>query len=107
MNYLKNAGEIVELSMIRSYQHLSNSNPDYSVQVAAMYVSHSQYLAGETGHRYTVVIEAASVYDYRVAVCYDGALMYIVENPNSKYYEDLNNNNVRLDPSIAVELYND
>jgi hypothetical protein len=53
------------------------------------------------------VIEVASVYDYRVAVCYNGILMYIVENPNNKYYEDLKNNDLCLDTSLTSELYND
>jgi hypothetical protein len=40
-------------------------------------------------------------------VCYNGILMYIVENPNNQYYEDLKNNNLILDARIASEVYND
>jgi|TARA_B110000977_G_scaffold175961_1_gene231156 hypothetical protein len=106
MNYLKDAGTIVEASMMQAYQKLSNNDTDYTVQVAAMYPS-ALVIAGETERKYTVVIEVASVYDYRVAVCYNGILMYIVENPNNKYYEDLKNNDLCLDTSLTSELYND
>ncbi len=106
MNYLKDAGTIVEASMMQAYQKLSNNDTDYTVQVAAMYPS-ALAIAGEIERKYTVVIEVASIYDYRVAVCYNGILMYIVDNPNSKYYEDLKNNRLSLDVYAALELYND
>jgi hypothetical protein len=106
MNYLKDAGTIVSLSMMQAYQKLSNNDTDYSLQVAAMYPA-PLTISGEVVHMYTVVIEVASAYDYRVAVCYNGIIMYIVENPNSKYYDDLKNNSLYLDPAIAMELYND
>jgi len=106
MNYLKDAGTIVEVSMLQSYQRLSNNNDDYTVQVAAMYPA-PLTISGEIVHMYTVVIEVAAADDSRVAICYNGIVMYIVENPNSKYYEDLKNNNLILDPPIAMELYND
>tara|TARA_R110000822_G_scaffold2834_2_gene13098 strand:- start:300 stop:620 length:321 start_codon:yes stop_codon:yes gene_type:complete len=106
MNYLKDAGTIVEASMMQAYQKLSNNDTDYTVQVVAMYPT-SYNIAGEIERRYLVVIEVGSVYDYRVAVCYNGILMYIVENPNNQYYEDLKNNNLILDARIASEVYND
>jgi hypothetical protein len=106
MNYLKDAGTIVTLSMMQAYQKLSNNDTDYSLQVAAMYPA-ALTISGEVVHMYTVVIEVTSAYDHRVAVCYNGIIMYIVENPNSKYYDDLKNNSLILDPPIAMELYND
>jgi|TARA_B110000503_G_scaffold15353_1_gene21440 hypothetical protein len=106
MNYLKDAGTIVEASMMQAYQKLSNNDTDYTVQVIAMYPTPLN-IAGEIERRYLVVIEVGSVYDYRVAVCYNGILMYIVENPNNQYYEDLKNNNLILDARIASEVYND
>ena len=106
MNYLKDAGTIVEASMMQAYQKLSNNDTDYAVQVVAMYPT-SYNIAGEIKHRYLVVVEVGSAYDYRVAVCYNGILMYIVENPNNKYYEDLKNNDLCLDTSLTSELYND
>jgi|TARA_R110002033_G_scaffold28340_2_gene63463 hypothetical protein len=106
MNYLKDAGTIVEASMMQAYQKLSNNDTDYTVQVVAMYPA-ALNIAGEIERRYLVVIEVGSVYDYRVAVCYNGILMYIVENPNNQYYEDLKNNNLILDARIASEVYND
>ena len=106
MNYLKDAGTIVEASMMQAYQKLSNNDTDYTVQVVAMYPT-SYNIAGEIERRYLVVVEVGSVYDYRVAVCYNGILMYIVENPNNQYYEDLKNNNLILDARIASEVYND
>ena len=106
MNYLKDAGTIVEASMMQAYQKLSNNDTDYTVQVAAMYPS-ALVIAGETERKYTVVIEVASVYDYRVAVCYNGILMYIVENPNNQWFDDFKNNQIILDARIASEVYND
>ena len=106
MNYLKDAGTIVEASMMQAYQKLSNNDTDYTVQVAAMYPS-ALVIAGETERKYTVVIEVASVYDYRVAVCYNGILMYIVENPNNQWFDDFKNNQIILDATLTSELYND
>ena len=106
MNYLKDAGTIVEASMMQAYQKLSNNDTDYTVQVAAMYPS-ALVTAGEIERKYTVVIEVASVYDYRVAVCYNGILMYIVENPNNQWFDDFKNNQIILDARIASEVYND
>ena len=106
MNYLKDAGTIVEASMMQAYQKLSNNDTDYAVQVVAMYPT-SYNIAGEIKHRYLVVVEVGSSYDYRVAVCYNGILMYIVENPNNQYYDDFKDNNLILDARIALEVYND
>ena len=68
MNYLKDAGTIVEASMMQAYQKLSNNDTDYTVQVAAMYPS-ALVIAGETERKYTVVIEVASGYDH-TKVCW-------------------------------------
>ena len=106
MNYLKDAGTIVEASMMQAYQKLSNNDTDYTVQVIAMYPA-ALLVDGVIDRKYMVVIEVGSVYDYRVAVCYNGILIYVVENPNSKYYEDLKNNNLILDARIVSEVYND
>jgi len=106
MNHLKDAGTIVEASLMQAYQELSNNDTDYTIQVTAMYPA-ALLVDGVIDRKYMVVIEVGSVYDYRVAVCYNGILIYVVENPNSKYYEDLKNNNLCFDTNLASELYND
>ena len=108
MNYLKNAGEIVEMSMIRAFAYNTQyGTVSTKIQVEAMYpeVVGTIDVPIET---YTVVISMLCyLTGYSVMVCTDGVCNYVVDNPTGEYYDDLANKELTLDKVVAMDDYND